>query len=448
VTALAEPGTQVRPPEPRSARTVLLPFIVYAVALGVIGFGGEVGPVWGLLIGLATVGLFWWIGLTRSPIDAIVIVAGGVAAFSAFNVVISGRDPAIDNGLSLIAALCVAVMGLATGWVTRRNGPGLKWTTILISGATWGGGAYLALLTAIAMGFLDPVRDGSIQELSFGLFIAVGVSSGILGATTNASFWLGKATPIAVGGSALITVLAWNEIGFSITEIWTQILNIGDFIGEFWPPVFTWPKSPGQPATFNMGGALLETFQIAIVGATLGCFLAAPLSFMASHATAPNGTVYWISKSFMNLIRTIPDLFWAVFFATAVGFGRPFAGALAMIMFSLAIMAKLLSETVDAIDPGPLEAARASGATHWQVIATAALPQVLPNFVAYGLYVFELNIRASVVIGFVGAGGIGRLLDERRQFFQWDQVMAIVLVVFALVLVIEAISIYARRRIV
>ena len=75
-----------------------------------------------------------------------------------------------------------------------------------------------------------------------------------------------------------------------------------------------------------MGGALLETFQIAIVGATIGCAVAAPLSFMASRPTAPNSTVYWVSKGFMNLIRTVPDLFWAVFFATAVGFGKPFAG--------------------------------------------------------------------------------------------------------------------------
>ncbi len=448
MTTLAEPGTQVRPPEPRSGRVLLLPFAVYAVALGLVGYAGEIGPVWGLLIGGVTTALFWWIRLTRSPIDGIVLVAGGVIGFSVFNVVVASRDPGIDSGLAFLASLGVAIMGLAAGWVTYRNSPGLKATTILISAATWGGGAYLALLTAVAMGFLDPIREGSLQQLSFGLFIAVGISAGILGASTNASFWLGRATPVAIGGSALVTVLAWNEIGFSVTEIWTQILNIGDFIGEFWPPQFTWPKSPGQPPSFNMGGALLETLQIAIVGATIGCLLAAPLSFMASHATAPNSGVYWVSKSFMNLVRTIPDLFWAVFFATAVGFGRPFAGALAMIMFSLAIMAKLLSETIDAIDPGPLEAARAAGATHWQVIGTAALPQVLPNFVAYALYVFELNIRASVVIGFVGAGGIGRLLDERRQFFQWDQVMAIVLVVFVLVLVIEAISISVRRRIV
>jgi phosphonate transport system permease protein len=114
----------------------------------------------------------------------------------------------------------------------------------------------------------------------------------------------------------------------------------------------------------------------------------------------------------------------------------------------MAIMAKLLSETVDAIDLGPLEAAKAAGATHNQVIARAAFPQVAPNYVAYALYMFELNIRASVVIGFVGAGGIGRLLDERRQFFQWDQVMAIVIVIFVSVLVIEAFSIFVRKRLV
>lgn len=119
-----------------------------------------------------------------------------------------------------------------------------------------------------------------------------------------------------------------------------------------------------------------------------------------------------------------------------------------MIAFSLAIMAKLLSETVDAIDEGPLEAARATGSTHIQVIRHAALPQVLPNYVAYALYIFELNVRASVVLGFVGAGGIGRLLNEQRNFFQWDRVLAIVIVIFVAVLIIEAVSITARRRLV
>jgi phosphonate transport system permease protein len=447
VTVVAESGTQVRPPEPRSARDVIIPIAVYVIALGFSGFLGETGPLWGAVIGALTFGLFYWIKLSKSPIDAVVLVLGGGIAYSLFSLVLVNRGPGINNGVAFKSALCIAVLGLAAGWVTHRNSPGTKRSVILISAATWGGGTYLALMTAIAMNLVDPLREGSIQPLTFGLFIVAAISSGVLGACTNVSFFLAKPTPIAVGAVGLVTVLAWNEIGFSIAEIWTQLLNIGDFIGDFWPPQFTWPKSPGQPPSFNMGGALLETFQIAIVGATVGCAIAAPLSFMASKPTSPNATAYWLSKSFLNVIRTIPDLFWAVFFATAVGFGRPFAGALAMIMFSLAIMAKLSSETVDAIDLGPLEAARAAGATHSQVIRKAAFPQILPNFVAYALYVFELNIRASVVIGFVGAGGIGRLLDERRQFFQWDQVMAIVLVIFASVLLIEAVSIYVRRRI-
>ena len=447
MTALAEPDVQVRPPTPRTARNVALPLAVFTLAIALVGVAGEIGPLWGILIGGLTFGLFYWIDLSRSPIDAVVLVVSGAVSFSLFSLVLLSRDPGVDNGLALKAALCITILGLAAGWVTYRHSPGTKPSIILISAATWGGGAYLALMTAVAMGLLRPLRTTDFQQLTIGLFIAVSLSTAVLGAFTNVSFWLGKASPIAVGAVGLVTALAWNEIGFSIAEIWTQILNIGNFIGDFWPPQFTWPKSPGQPPSFNMGGALLETFQIAIVGATVGCTIAAPLSFMASRPTSPNPTAYWLSKSFLNVIRTIPDLFWAVFFATAVGFGKPFAGALAMIMFSLAIMAKLLSETVDAIDLGPLEAARAAGATHAQVIRRAAFPQILPNFVAYGLYVFELNIRASVVIGFVGAGGIGRLLDERRQFFQWDQVMAIVLVIFASVLLIEALSIYVRRRI-
>lgn len=119
-----------------------------------------------------------------------------------------------------------------------------------------------------------------------------------------------------------------------------------------------------------------------------------------------------------------------------------------MIMFSLGIMAKLLSETVDSIDPGPLEASRAAGARHSQVVQYSAMPQVLPNYVAYALYIFELNIRASVVIGIVGAGGIGRLLDEQRVFFQWDRVMAIVVVIWVSVLLIEIVSVTMRRRLV
>ena len=127
---------------------------------------------------------------------------------------------------------------------------------------------------------------------------------------------------------------------------------------------------------------------------------------------------------------------------------RPFGGALALIFFSLAIMAKLLSETIDAVDPGPLEAAKATGSMHLPAVRTSVMPQVLPNYVAYALYIFEINIRASVVLGLVGAGGIGRVLEAQRAFFRFDRVIAIVAVIFLIVFVIEQVSVALRRRLV
>jgi phosphonate transport system permease protein len=126
----------------------------------------------------------------------------------------------------------------------------------------------------------------------------------------------------------------------------------------------------------------------------------------------------------------------------------PLPGALALVFFSLGIMGKLLSETVDAVDPGPIEAARATGSAHWPAVRSAVLPQVLPNYVAYALYIFEINIRASVVIGLAGAGGIGRVLEAQRTFFRFDRVLAIIILIFVLVFLIEQVSVALRRRLV
>ena len=111
-------------------------------------------------------------------------------------------------------------------------------------------------------------------------------------------------------------------------------------------------------------------------------------------------------------------------------------------------MAKLQSETIDAVDPGPLEAAHSTGSGHFSAVRSAVLPQVLPNYVAYALYIFEINIRASVVIGLAGAGGIGRVIEAQRAFFQFDRVLAVIIVIFVIVLAIEQVSVAMRRRLV
>lgn len=450
---LFDAETQVRPVEPPRAAVYLLPLMAGIVATGLVGLAGPIGPLWGTLVGLVVFGIFAWTEITRSWLDAVMLVVAGAIGLSIFDAVLAERTSVIDFKLSLIAAIGWLIFGGATGIVVYRNRPGYRPGMIGLQALAWGGGATLALFTATAMGVLAPlnsrqINNGDIQELTIGLFVVTSLSAAAVGLGANVSFATHLPSLFAGGLVLVVTVMAYNEIQFSTSAIATQLSRVSEIADDFWPPVWKWPKSLGQPDTFNIVQPFIETFQIAIIGAVTGNLLALPLAFYASRMTAPSNIAYRIAKSFLNVVRTIPDLVWGIFFATAVGFGNPFAGALAMIMFSLAIMAKLLSETVDAIDIGPLEAGRAAGATHNQVIKYAAFPQVRPNFVAYALYIFELNIRASVVIGFVGAGGIGRLLNERRNFFQWDQVMAIVIVIFVSVLLIEWLSIWARRKLV
>lgn len=194
-------------------------------------------------------------------------------------------------------------------------------------------------------------------------------------------------------------------------------------------------------------GPMIETFSMAVLASVMGCGLALPISFLVSRVTTPNQAVFAFGRAILSVIRAIPDILYALLFVAAVGVG-PLPGILALLFFNIGVTVKLLSETVDGVDPGPIEAGRASGATRTQAIRWAVVPQILPNYVAYSLYVFELNIRASTVLGIVGAGGIGRMLYREYGFFHWSNVSVIIVELFVMVFVIELVSIWLRRRLV
>ncbi|MDX1620007.1 MAG: phosphonate ABC transporter, permease protein PhnE [Nitriliruptorales bacterium] len=245
--------------------------------------------------------------------------------------------------------------------------------------------------------------------------------------------------PIAVVVFLAITWWAWVGIELSIPEIVRNIVNAGRIIEEF--------LDPAWGALDNTYGPFLETVRMAVIASVIGCSVALGVGFMASRVTAPGSITFWGAKSGMSVVRSIPDVLYALVFVTVFSIG-PIAGIMALILFNIGVVAKLLSETVDGVDPGPIEAADASGATLLQRIRTAVFPQVLPNYLAYSLYVFELNIRASVVIGLVGAGGIGQFLNVARNAFRYDVISVIVIEVFVVVFIIETISIAIRRRLV
>lgn len=314
-----------------------------------------------------------------------------------------------------------------------------------------------ALPAAETIGVLVPtssLRRGLDPVFGAGDYAAAGVF--VLGIGLAALYSaISRLPALAVSASVLMfTVFASAAVGFSIPLIISNLTNIN--LDGYWPPDFAWAIGETGtwwwPPSWEFGAPLranpiVETIRIAVVASVLGCGLALPLAFYASSLTAPGKKSYLAAKGLMNLVRTMPDLFWALIFVAAVGIG-PFAGVLALIMFSLAIMSKLFSETIDDANPGPLEAAKATGSGHLPAVRASVLPQVLPNYVAYALYVFELNIRASAVIGIVGAGGIGRVLEAQRVFYQYDRILAIVILIVVIVFVLERISVWLRRRLV
>ena len=317
-----------------------------------------------------------------------------------------------------------------------------------------GGAGYLAALSfevLVPVAWLGPVDEPSY---GVGIFILTGFVTALVGLSGMLSQMSGLASLGAAVAAMFMTVYAGAQVGFTIPGL---IENIGNITKtNLFPPDFSWMVGESgswwlpwswEFGSRTVGDPLIETFRIAIIATVLGCSLALPVAFMASKLTTLNTAVYLPDKAFMNLIRTIPDLFWAMLFVSAVGPG-PFGGAIALTIFSLAIMSKLFSETIDSADPGPLEAAKSTGGKHFPAIRTAVLPQVLPNYVAYALYIFEINIRASFVIGLVSAGGIGRILERERVGFQFDRVLAVVIAIFVIVLVIEQISVALRRRLV
>ncbi|MCP3977667.1 MAG: phosphonate ABC transporter, permease protein PhnE [bacterium] len=451
-------GTSERPEPPIQVAGLVLPLLAAIAAYTLAGLLGSQAILWGLLIGAVTAGFVWWRNFVQEIPWLVAIVVAGPIATSLFSSVLRSRTTVIEKGLSSRASLSWLlfglVVGLAMSQASRPRLPGIAIAARSMATAlAFGLSSFLALQAGTSIGYIEALRGreidgGAIQFLTTGFYVQAGAILLALGLAAAVALRLRNGVLFAGASAVVMTLVAVNQINFSVKEILSSFTRLGALAGEFWPPDWAWPKTIGQPEAVHIFEPFIETLQIAVIGATLGCIIAVPLAFSASRATAPNYPTYWFSKAFMNVFRTIPDLFWGILFATAVGFGSPFAGALAMIMFSLSIMAKLLSETVDSIDVGPLEAAKSAGARHWQMVQYAAYPQVAPNYVAYALYIFELNIRASVVLGIVGAGGIGRLLDERRNFFQWDQVMAIVMVIFVAVILIEIFSIWVRKKIV
>ncbi|MDJ0316317.1 phosphonate ABC transporter, permease protein PhnE [Arthrobacter antibioticus] len=193
--------------------------------------------------------------------------------------------------------------------------------------------------------------------------------------------------------------------------------------------------------------ALVETLQMAVIATVVGSAISLPLAFLASRATNPKPWLLAGVRFVMNMIRSVPEILFAAILVAVVGVGA-LSGIMALVLFNIGIIVKLVSETLDGEDTGAQEAALAAGASWPKANRAAMLPQILPSFISQLLYTFELNIRASAVIGLVGAGGLGILIDNVRSFFRYHELSLIIMEILILVLVLESISSWLRKKLV
>jgi phosphonate transport system permease protein len=190
---------------------------------------------------------------------------------------------------------------------------------------------------------------------------------------------------------------------------------------------------------------LVETLEIALWGTVLAVVLSLPLAFFSAANYTPNRVVYTCARGIVSFLRAVPELISALFLVMAYGFG-PIAGVLALAFHSAGFLGKFYAEDIENADPKAQEALRALDANKLKVLRHAVLPEVLPQYIAYTLYVLDRNIRMATVIGIVGAGGIGQELKGRFDMFNYQHVGTILVAIFLTVFVIDQLAARLRRQ--
>ncbi len=237
----------------------------------------------------------------------------------------------------------------------------------------------------------------------------------------------------------VLMILVWSFAGaeFDAARLGTGAVNMGDFLARLFPP--TWERFD------RIFALLVETLQMAIVGTALGTVLSLVVAFGAASNIAPRW-LYYPTRWIMNVIRSLPELVFALMFVSAVGLG-PFAGILAMTIGSIGSIGKVFAEAMESVDPGPVTAMRAVGASERQVVQYGVLPQAAPLLVSYTLLLFEGNVRGATILGMVGAGGIGLELTTAMKMYDYGHLSAIVICIIVLVTVIDQASAVIRKKI-
>lgn len=235
-----------------------------------------------------------------------------------------------------------------------------------------------------------------------------------------------------------ILIYSGQQSDLSVIELIQGGGNMAEYISRYFPPDFTDWRLYLQDT--------LETIAMGLWGTVLAAIVAVPLAILASENLCSPYFVFPIRRV-LDAMRAINEVVFALIFVVAVGLG-PFAGVLALFVHTAGTLGKLFSEAIEAIDPGPVEGIRATGASKLQEIVFGVIPQVLPLWTSFTLYRFEANVRSASVLGIVGAGGIGVSLYQSFRSFKYPKVCAILIFLILSVAIIDTLSSKLRQRLI
>ena len=265
---------------------------------------------------------------------------------------------------------------------------------------------------------------------------------------------------LLVWTGVLLIALGWSYhgVGTELPTVFSTegLAQVRQYVEGLFPPDLS------NTLLVQAAWGAAETFAISLIGTLLAVLIGAPLALAASRTLSYSGVLflaerstrlkqfgriggYWSARCILNLLRTVPELLWALIFVFLAGLG-PFPGVLALGVHTGGILGKLFAETIEDSAPVPLEALQSTGASRLQIVAYGVLPQILPQVVSYTLYRWEVNIRAAAVLGFVGAGGLGQQIHIALNLFWQHQLLTYLLVLYLLVTCVDALSAWLRQK--
>lgn len=286
-------------------------------------------------------------------------------------------------------------------------------------------------------------KVSAILLIMLGIIIAIDRTSAYLRKEIIDGSFLSKSNRrrdyVLIGGMLLVAVVSLYFIPFNSKELLSGIPRIWEFISNMYPPDLS--------DLLRYTKLMIETVAIGVCGTFFAIVLSIPLGMLSARNVIGSRIIYNTAREITNLLRSTPDLVFALLFVAAVGLG-PFAGVIALALHTAGFLGKFYAEAIENIDPRPIEAVEGGGARFLQKIVHAVFPQVFPLFNSYNLYILDRNIRASTVMGIVGAGGIGFELIMSMRLFEYRQTATLIIIILITIMAVDRFSSYLRKKVV